>query len=388
MLVVLLAGLSRNRKRGRPAAELPAGATGAVHHPEIVTRTGRLPSFRSARYGIRDVQVGDGPALAALERSSPENARLVVQISPRVDYLDLAARYPGVRGYVAVDPDTTRLVGVLFTSVAPTQLNGSVVPGAYLFSLRVHPSSRRRGIASALIEHAWQRAGAEADARVAWAGVREGNSASLLTFGTAGFSRLRDIAVRIIPPVFSPRADRPWTVRPARQADLPVLASALNRAHATHNFWRPCTPESLGAELTGAHHSLTDVPMVQGTNGAILASGAVFDLERVADLRLLGHQRLPDRLNRILARLLASLPLRPLVLRYSLLSPERAEASLALLRSVRTLHGSPLSGLVIPMDRRDSAWPLVARPWGLTTSFHVLARSAVPIDESRPSYVG
>lgn len=341
-----------------------------------------------AGYVIRDVEPGDAPALATLERAAPEGARLAVEIVPRIGHLELAARYPNIRGYVALTSDPARIVGMLFSSLAPTQLNGAVMPGAYLFGLRVHPAARRRGIASALLSHARERARAEADAELVWAGVREGNEASLRTCAAAGFTRLRDSAVRIIPPPFAPpgRA-RACSVRPLTPDDLPALASALNRAHAAHNFWRPSTPERLGAELTAARHGLSDVLVALDRDGAMLAAGAVLDLGRVARFRLLGHRSLPDRLSRALAPAVARLPLRPLLLRHRLLPATQPEAGLALLRSIWRQFGSPLSALAIPMDTRDPAWPVVARAWGLTSRLHVVARSAAPVDESRPIYL-
>jgi ribosomal protein S18 acetylase RimI-like enzyme len=337
---------------------------------------------------IRDVEPSDESALAALEREAPESARLMVQIEPRVGYFDLFGRYQGVRGFVATDGEAARILGVLFSSVAPTQLNGAVVPGAYLFSLRVHPTMRRRGIASALIVHACERARTEAGAEVAWAAVREGNDASLRTFAEVGFVRLRDLGVRIIPPIFGPpRVDPRLLIRPATGEDLPLLAGVLNRAHAAHNFWRPCTTEGLATALMASRHSLDDVVLARGADGDILAGGAVFDLRRVVRLRLLGHQGLPDRLNRAFALLLARVPLRPLVLRYRALWPERTNAALALLRSIQRASGSSLSALAIPLDRQDPAWPVIVRPWGMTTQLHVVARSTEPVDESRPMHL-
>lgn len=107
---------------------------------------------------IREVLPGDALALVALESASPESSPLAARLEPRVSYLEIVARYPGVHGYVAHADARGQAVGMLFASVAPTRFNGAVVPGVYLFSLRVHPTMRRRGVASALVTHAWERA--------------------------------------------------------------------------------------------------------------------------------------------------------------------------------------------------------------------------------------
>jgi ribosomal protein S18 acetylase RimI-like enzyme len=340
-------------------------------------------------FAIREAEPADQEELAALERAAPESGRLALQVDLGVGYLELAARYPGVRSYLALAPDTQRIVGMLFSSLAPTQLNGAVVPGTYLFSLRVHPAWRRRGIASALLAHARERARTEAGAVVAWAAIVDGNDTSLWTFASAGFEHLARIGIRIALPV--PRWAHPirrWTAQPATRADLPALADMFNAAHAAHNFWRPCTPEGLGAELQAARHTLADVTLVRDPGGAILAAAAAFDVSRVARLRLLGLRALPGRLNRALAVVAGRLPLLPVLLRHRALPADQPDAGLVVLRSIQRQRLKPFSVLATPMDTRDPAWPLVAKRPGLTAWCHVVARSDAPVDRGRPVYVG
>lgn len=333
---------------------------------------------------IRAVELGDQPALAALERAAPEAGSLVVRLEPRVGYLDLAARYPSVSGYVVVEPrGDQRIVGMLFSSLAPTQCNGAVVPGAYLFSLRVHPTARRRGVASALLAYAWARA-LEAGAELAWGAVMAGNEASLRTFARAGFTRTRDLAICLWLPAWSGPAGEPArTLRRGTARDLPALAEAFNRSHAEHNLWRPVTPERLGAELAVTRHGPDDVLLLTAAGGDILAAGAVFDLRRVLALRLLGWRGLPGGVNRVLAPLLAGLTPRPLILRQRALTPSHSGAGLSLLRSLGRPAG-PRAILAAPVDRRDPAWPLMAGVARLRRPLHVAVKGAVSLDDRRP----
>jgi ribosomal protein S18 acetylase RimI-like enzyme len=331
---------------------------------------------------IRDVELGDEPALGALERAAPDSGAFVVQLDLRIGYLELVARYPNVHGYVAVAPVSGRAVGMLFSSVAPIQWNGSVVPGVYLFSLRVHPSARRQGVATALIERAWARARADDGAEVAWAGVMDGNRASARTFARAGFAGLSDVAIRMLVP--APRflhANRSAHIaRAATPADLPALAEALNRAHAAHNLWRPVTVETLTAELLTVRHTLDDVHLVLGADQDILAAGAVFDIARVAGFRLLGHRSLPTTWNRALARLAPPLPIRPVLLRQRLL----CGGAQILVDEIRRRTAAPLAVCAIVIDPRDPAWRDVAGLPGLTRRLHVLAKGRALIDDARP----
>lgn len=348
---------------------------------------------------IREVLPGDALALAALESAAPESNPLAVRLEPRVGYLEIVGRYPGVRGYVAHAGVRGQVVGMLFASVAPTQLNGAVVPGVYLFSLRVRPTVRRRGVASALVTRAWERARAEAGVEVAWAGVAQGNTASLRTFARAEFTSPGHVAVRIVPPLTSLSSlrgalagcafARPGlAVRPAALADLPALADALNGAHAGHNFWRPTSPERLARELTAAGHTLQDTLVVLSAGGALCAAGAVFDVRRVARLRFLGHRRLPEAINRVLRPITDRAPLRPLVLRHRLLPPLAAGAARALVLAVQRRYGPRLTPLVVPLDRRDPAWPTLPGPSILVGRVHVMVRSAAQVELHRPLHVG
>ena len=337
------------------------------------------------RFDIRTVKREDEPSLAAIERAAPECGQLAVRLRPRVGYLDLVARYPGVRGHVALAADSRQIIGMLFSSVAPTQFNGAVVSGVYLFSLRVHPAARRRGVASALISHALDQARGEAGVEVAWAAVMADNEPSLRAFSRVGFARARDLAIRVrLPGGREVRGDSKWTLRQATELDLPSLADGLNRANARHNLWRPSTPHDLAAQLTAAGHSLSDVLVVVDHGGDIGAAGAVLDLRRVLAPRFLEHRRLPRLVNRALSLLVSAVPLHPLVLRQRALSLTTPEAALRLVRAVQRRYAARLSVLAVPVDPFDPAWPLIAPATQFGRPLHVMVKSTTPLDESRP----
>jgi len=79
---------------------------------------------------VRVAEPADEPALAALEQAAPDSGPVTIRLRPRLGYLDLADRYPDVSGFIALAPGELGVVGMLFSSIAPTQLNGAVVPGA------------------------------------------------------------------------------------------------------------------------------------------------------------------------------------------------------------------------------------------------------------------
>lgn len=335
---------------------------------------------------IREALPEDVPALVELERLSPEEGQVALRIEIRADNLDLFARYPGAKGYLALDGGNSEIVGTVFASSAPTQLNGRLVPATYLFGLRVHPAHRRRGVASALIAHACERAWMETGVRAVWAAVVDGNTASLRTFDRAGFHRLRDMRVKILPPLLPQlRIPSRAATRPASRADLPALAEALNRLHAGHNFWRPKSADGLWAEFDLLRHSPHDFEIAMGEDGTVLAAAGGLDLARVARLRLLDFRLLPGRVNRLLAPLFGLIPLNLLLIRYFVSSPDRAHAGSAVLRQLAR-RSSPSPWVAVVADPLDPIWGGVG-VWGITGRVHLVVRSEEPIDQSRPSYI-
>ena len=336
-------------------------------------------------FDIRVAEPADEPALAALEQAAPDGGQVAIGLQPRLGYLDLARRYPGVTGFIAVAPGERGIVGMLFSSVAPTQFNGITVPGAYLFSLRVHPAMRRRGVATALIGHALDRARGAAGIEVAWAAVMSGNEPSVQTFSRAGFAPTRDLTLRIrLPGCLRPRGSSAWRLRRARDSDLPALAEALNRANVGHNLWRPCTPSSLAAQLCAAAHSLSDVPLVVDRDGRILAAGAVLDVRRAFTPRSIELRGIPSLLSRALSPVATRVPLHPLLLRQRALSEAHFEAGHFLLRSIQGFQSARLSVVVAPIDPVDPAWPTIARTTQLGRPLHVMIWSTSQLDERRP----
>ncbi|HXI16456.1 MAG TPA: GNAT family N-acetyltransferase [Chloroflexota bacterium] len=360
---------------------------------------------------IRAEEAEDRESLLALERESPEQGALGVRLDLHFSHAELARRFPAVEGYVAVPAGgacaRASVAGVVFCSLAPTQWRGAVVPAAYLFSLRVHPEWRRRGVASALIEHAWSRAVASG-AALAWALVAGGNKASLPTFVRAGFTSLGDGRLRLVLPSLAvpPLPRRPgghyppgtgaWHMRRAEQRDLPALALALNDTHARHNLWRPCNAGELAAQLAVPGHGPAHVLLALNGDD-IAAAGAVLHTGRIARLRLLPPMSLPPLVQRIAAPLLARVPFQPRVLRHRLLPAiahggrDGQGAGQRLLTALAGSLSCWASPLLVSIDPYDPAWQLIRRVRGTSTRLHVIARlagGALPQRGDRPLYLG
>lgn len=337
---------------------------------------------------IREAREDDGPALIELERLCPEVGRAAIRIEVRANHFGLASRYPNSRGYVVLATDTSTIIGTIFSSVAPPQLNGKLVPAAYLFSLRVHPACRRRGVASALIAHACERASAEAGARVALAAILEGNVASLRTFDRAGFVRLRDLRARILLGGLSwPHRVPRLQTRSAFPSDLPSLADALNDFYAGHNFWRPKAPERLKVELEALQHSLRDTEIALSEDRTVLAAASAFEVARFARLRLLGFRALPNLVNRLLAPLFGLLPLNALLVRHYVFPPSQPALGGALIQTLQRRYLPRSPAAIVTADPLDPVWQGLDSLWGVTGRVHLVVKSDEPVDQARPSYL-
>jgi ribosomal protein S18 acetylase RimI-like enzyme len=333
---------------------------------------------------IRTAEPADEPALAALEWSSPDAGALGLRVRMRGGYLALAGRYRSARGFVAVD-GSDRILGMIFSSIAPTRCADRIVGGVYLYSLRVHPVARRRGVGTALVRHAWDDARRCAGVEIGFAGIMEGNAASEATFGRAGFHRYRDLAVRIVPRPFVGWRDverRPsgLVVRRGREGDLEPLSAALEAAHAGHQLWRSLDADVLRQELEVAGHTLDDLWVALDAAGRIRAAGAVFDVGRVADVRVGGLPGLPNVLRPALGRMLARVPIRSLLFRHALLG----EATPYLVRRVLRAYGGTTTALSIVVDPRDPSWPAVRSLPGLSGRVSVAVRGANQLDQHAP----
>lgn len=333
---------------------------------------------------IREGRPEDGPALRELERLCPEMGRATVRLDLRGSHFALAARYPDAKGYVALDADA--IIGLLFSSVAPTQLDGELVPAAYLFGLRVHPAYRRQGVGSALITHGCERAWVETGARTVWAAVIEGNEASLRTVDRAGFARLRDLRAKILfAPLASPRHLPRLTSRPATRADLPALADAMNYYYAGHNFWRPKTPEQLRVEMEAPGHSLRDTEVALSEDGTVLAAASALEVARIARLRLLGLRALPSGANRLLAPLFGLLPLNVLLVQQYAFPPDQPAIAAALIRALQRRYLPRSWAAMVVADPLDGIWRGLDPVWGITGRIHLVEKSDRPVDQARPA---
>ncbi|HUZ17691.1 MAG TPA: GNAT family N-acetyltransferase [Spirochaetia bacterium] len=203
-------------------------------------------------YHIRELTPGDGPAIARLDRESPDTGLISFSTHYLIDPIEaIELLHPGADGAVAVLDGEQGIVGMAVMTTGTCRYEGRMRPYAYLFSVSVHPSYRRRGIASALydwlIDTARRR---EGDDVVIVAGIQGGNEASLHTAKrwsthldrrtSAIASRMRGRPPRSVPGI---------SVHEAVGDEWDGAAKGHNSFYAEYNL----VPEQDGELLRSAH---------------------------------------------------------------------------------------------------------------------------------------
>ena len=335
-------------------------------------------------FDVRPAEPADGPSLARLEWLAPDAGSVGLRMRLRRGYLATVDRYPNTRSFVAVDRRGS-LVGTISSSVGPTRCAGRVVSGVYLFSLRVDPAVRHRGIGKALVQHAWEEARGRAEVEIGWAGVMGGNLASARTFASSGFSRERDLPISIVPRLAvgwaGPfHAQRGTVVRHARAGDLDQFIAALATRHARHQFYRPLDVDTLRHELAATGGSIDDLWLALGPDGEIRAAGLVVDLARPADVRIAGLRRLPGLVRSVVEPIVSRMPIRPLLLRHAFLGSDTAY----LVRRLLLGYGGATTALSLVVDPRDPAWPTVRSLPAVTGRVSIVIRGTAMLDPTLP----
>jgi ribosomal protein S18 acetylase RimI-like enzyme len=100
---------------------------------------------------VRPMLPSDGPALNKLNSETPDTGALAFYTEFHGDpFTILTTLDPDTHGVVAQAPDHEGIVGMGLVTFGQCMYEGELRPSAYLSSLSVHPSYRRRGIASKL----------------------------------------------------------------------------------------------------------------------------------------------------------------------------------------------------------------------------------------------
>ncbi len=313
-------------------------------------------------FRLRELLPTDGPAIAELDRESPDTGAVAFSTVYLDDpYAALAALHPGVVGVAAVEPAKPGIIGMGAMTLGRCQLEAEIHPYSYLFNISVRPEHRRRGIASQiyswLIGTARERLGDDA---VIIAGIQEGNEASiraarvwssdLLNLSQSAMTRMRDS---------EPRAPVHLQVREAAESEWEIIAQAQNGFYRDYNLYPPRS----ASELRDLHSATPFGSPIRryfvavDVKGEIAAGMSATDEGSIEPIQIV-HMPLPMRIgNAILDILPSNGTVRRIPVRDLWFAPGRMEAATYLWESVRWLWRDRADAMMAFIDPRS---PLAA----------------------------
>ncbi len=343
-------------------------------------------------FTLRELTPDDGPALSDLGEQTPDTGAVAFHSVFHVDpYAALQAMRPGTIGVVAETPDHQGLVGLGLMAFGELQYEGAIRPYAYLYSLSVHPSYRRMGIATGVAAWRVERAGERfGDDGVIVAGIQGGNVGSQRT--AESWARQRVDRSKLIIAKTRSTAPRPapdLDVRPAEYGDLEAVASAQNAFHAGYNLYPPETARQLADWRAEAPlgFPLHDLYVAQDRQGNLVAGLGITEEGRLLSSQVV-RMPMPLRLADVALRIMPpGGAIRRVLVTRAWFAPGGEAAAAYLWESVRWLardRGTTFMIFLDPMSSLATTIPQsrLIRPG----SGSLVIRGPMPMDEAHLIY--
>jgi len=331
---------------------------------------------------VREARPEDEARLAALAAASPDGGTVAFRSEHHVPP-DKIARDHEISEQFVAEVDGV-VAGTARLDVGSCRFEGDDVRYALLNSLQVHSDYRRRGVAAMLTDRRLLRARELAgDDVVTLAYVQSGNTASLANarrWATQVGGRL------IVTPVpmrgRPPRAVAGLTVRPATEAELDEIATAIDAHYADHNFARHWDAPRLAEWLATSpfQDPVNHYLVVTGQSGQLLAGLGLREEGRLTSV-VVNHLPLQLRAaNAVLRVVPRDHRMRNLLVDKAWFAPGQLAAARYLWEMTRWEWRSVGTSLLLTHDPRSPVHQVVAaRPWLPTTSATVAVRSRCPM---------
>jgi GNAT superfamily N-acetyltransferase len=352
----------------------------------------RDPVQSDDEFTLRAIRPDDGPAIAALGEQTPETGAVSMHSEFRFDpYATLLALRPGTTGVVAEAAGEPGIAGLGLMSFEECLFEDSIRPSAYLYSLSVHPSHRRRGLGKRLatwrIDAARDRMGEDG---VVFAGIQAENVGSLRTAESWSRQRFNRMGV-VVAKVRSspPRIPQGLDIRPAEAGDLEQIADRRDAFHRDHNFYQPRSPEALARWLseTALGIQIHGYHVVIDRRGDLVAGCGVIDEGRILAARIV-RVAPPLRLANVLLRIIPKDGLmRRSVAEGVWFREDRPEAVTLLWEWLRWLNRDRASIVMTFMDLRSPVRRVIRQPrWMPSSPGTIVVAGPVPMLPDRLIY--
>lgn len=343
---------------------------------------------------LRPLIDNDGPALAGLSFSAPNNGGIGYAANYRVDAVHgVKALYGEMDGVAAHAPGSMRMVGVGITRYGTCQYEGQPVPYALIGNLVVHPDFRNHGLVDELV--AWQVAAARE--RIGAQGLMLANyQRSNLPYDRVFRRYLKDrISAleyhpqRVITEAPQPRsaaAGGPISTGPLGEDEFEAFAQGLNEFYAGYNFHQPASAQSLSALInrTPFTSPIRHAYAAVDARGRLLAGLIVNEEYRVRELEIRFLPRLMALVNFVAHYIPEDRAVREILLDHLWYRPGEERAAQHLIETVRWIWSNRVTTVSSMIDGRSPLKLLFpSRPWNIAARVVLMASGPRPLDPTR-----
>jgi GNAT superfamily N-acetyltransferase len=343
----------------------------------------------SVNVALQPLTEADGPALAGLSYSSPDNGSIRYTANYQIDAVQaVRALHGNMTGVAAYMPGSFRLVGASLVRFGECLLEGALQPFAMLSNLVVHPDFRTRGVEERLV--AWQMDQAHrhtgADG-VILANYQHKNTSTRLAFGRWLKESLGPVAY--IP--MQTRAEPPDSLPgisagPVDEEAYDQFACWHNQFYQDYNFVQPLNPASLCAltQRTPFHSPFRHVYAAVDARGELLAGLVAMEEYRLKLMEIRGLPQFMRLFNSLVKYIPQDGQMREVYIDHLWYRPGQVQAARHLVEMVQWIWASRATNISVLIDPRGALRPVFpTRPWSIVARTTVAAHSGGRINPRR-----
>lgn len=353
-----------------------------------------MGSSTTDEFSFRLLGQNDGPLIAELIEQSPDTGLINFTPHYRIDAIQSFKLDQGEYfGIVAQLSGAVKFAGVCLARVHQAQYNGSIKSNSYINSLVVHPTFRRKGIASELVrrivDYSYEKLGKDC---VIWAVIQDGNIGSERTIQKILRDKLqRNLMMLSFKPLTRPpRFNENYRVRPIEEEDYPLVIEGMNQFFRSWNFYPPVSDNSLSEWInqTPFVDRFRHYYIVEDASGKILSGASISDDYRLREIHIEGMPIYLRILNALLRYVPSDGVMKNVVVSKYWYLPSYEEAAKCLWATIRWEWRNKASSLVIPIDSHSPILDVInPRAWMPKPVLSLLISDDDPIDQDRVIYL-
>jgi GNAT superfamily N-acetyltransferase len=342
---------------------------------------------------LRQLTPLDGDAYASLMAASPDTGRIGVSQLFQIDaYQALATMHGDFIGVVAEHSQYQGFVGGGLIRFGECQFEGGLRPYALLNTLVVHPSFRRRGIASELAQWRFDCARKRVGLNGAiWAIIQRGNIGSELTARKWRGQFLKDrlTLIPLKPRTSPPKLTRDYEVRRVPQDKFRLVSEQVNRFYQSYNMYTPRSEAALATwlSMTPFEKPFRHMLVVNDSRGEAIAGLVVTEMYKLRTLKVVTSPLIARFANRLLHVVPPDYIMREVCLSHIWFAPGLQKAAKFLLESVRWEWRDRASSLMVWVDSHSPHIDILdLHPWTLRTASSMVIQGDIAMSEISPVY--